>query len=293
MAKLTAAQIAEAKAKGFLLNRGTENFSGRIVPHGCIFTAEDLIAVSGIAKKYGNGKIAFTTRLTAEIVGIPYEHIEEAIQYAKENSLNFGGTGAKIRPIAACKGTTCIYGNFDTQSMAADLYKKYYIGWSAIVLPHKFKIAIGGCPNSCMKPSLNDFGIEGHRTPEYSSELCRGCKTCQIEQRCPMKAATLFEGKLQISQEICKTCGLCTGLCPFQAVSHQSREQYQIYLGGTWGKHTRIGTPLPRLAEKEEIPQLLDKTLNWYKENANSKERLGAVMDRLGEAALIQTLQPK
>ena len=31
MAKLKPAQIAEVKGKGFLINRGTENFSGRIV----------------------------------------------------------------------------------------------------------------------------------------------------------------------------------------------------------------------------------------------------------------------
>ena len=30
MAKLKPAQIAEVKGKGFLINRGTENFSGRI-----------------------------------------------------------------------------------------------------------------------------------------------------------------------------------------------------------------------------------------------------------------------
>ena len=33
MAKLKPAQIAEVKGKGFLINRGTENFSGRIAFH--------------------------------------------------------------------------------------------------------------------------------------------------------------------------------------------------------------------------------------------------------------------
>ena len=46
------------------------------------------------------------------------------------------------------------------------LYDEYYIGWADIKLPHKFKIGIGGCPNSCVKPALNDFGIEGHRIPK-------------------------------------------------------------------------------------------------------------------------------
>ena len=107
-------QIAAVKARGFLINRGTELFSGRIVPAGAVFSAEDLRTISEIAEKYGNGKVAFTSRLAAEVVGIPFEKIDEACAYAAERGLYFGGTGAKIRPITACKGTTCVYGNYDT-----------------------------------------------------------------------------------------------------------------------------------------------------------------------------------
>ena len=46
MAKLKPAQIAEVKGKGFLINRGTENFSGRIVPRGTVFSPDDLKTVS-------------------------------------------------------------------------------------------------------------------------------------------------------------------------------------------------------------------------------------------------------
>lgn len=282
MANLKKEQIAEVKSMGFLLNRGTNCFSGRIVPAGSVFSAEDLAVISEISKKFGNGKVVFTARLTAEIVGIPYEQINSAKQYALEHNLYFGGTGAKIRPVTACKGTTCIYGNFDTQALATKIHNAYYLGWSNVSLPHKFKIAVGGCPNSCMKPSLNDFGIEGHRVPIYKEEDCRGCKVCQVEKFCPVKAAKLLNGKLTIESEICKTCGVCTGKCPFHAVAHESKIQYQIYVGGTWGKQTRMGTALSRLVEEEEIFPLLEKTMLWFKENAHKKERLGAAIDRIG-----------
>ena len=36
-------------------------------------------------------------------------------------------------------------------------------------LPHKFKIAVGGCPNNCVKPDLNDLGIIGQRVPALRS----------------------------------------------------------------------------------------------------------------------------
>ena len=48
------------------------------------------------------------------------------------DDLLFGGTGAEIRPVTACKGTTCIYGNFDTQGLAKEIYDRYYLGWSHV-----------------------------------------------------------------------------------------------------------------------------------------------------------------
>lgn len=288
--KVTKAQIAEVKAQGFLLNRGTDNFSGRIIGPGCVFSAKDLQTISEIADKFGNGNVSFTSRLQVEIIGIPYEKIEDAKAYAAQRGLYFGGTGAKIRPITACKGTTCVYGNYDTQGLAKELYEKYYLGWSDVKLPHKFKISVGGCPNSCVKPSLNDFGIEGHRVPQYTVEDCKGCKVCQVEANCPSKAAHLKDGKMYIDEEACKTCGVCTGKCPFKAVAHHDHVQYQIYVGGTWGKKTRMGTPLSRLVEREEIFPLLEKTMLWFKENANGKERLGVVIDRIGVDELEKAL---
>ena len=203
--------------------------------------------------------------------------------------LYFGGTGAKIRPITACKGTTCIYGNYDTQALAQTLHEKYYVGWANVKLPHKFKIGIGGCPNSCMKPSLNDFGIEGRRAPVFNADDCRGCKVCIVETRCPSKAAHVVDGKLSIGEN-CLQCGVCVGKCPFKAVRHESETRYRIYVGGTWGKQTRMGSPLSRLVGREEIEPLLEKTMLWFKENAYEKERLGKAIDRIGfdrfEAAL-------
>lgn len=291
MAKITPAQIAEVKAKGFLLNRGTENFSGRIVAPGTVYSAEDMKVITEIAEKYGNGNMIFTTRLTVEIQGIPYDKIPDAIAVAENAGLYFGGTGAKIRPVTACKGTTCVYGNYDTQALAKKIHEDYFIGWKDVSLPHKFKIAVGGCPNSCMKPSLNDFGIEGHKVPAFDKDACKGCKACQVEKNCPMKAAHVEDGKLVIDEEICKTCGVCTGKCPFKAVSHDTVTMYQIYAGGTWGKRTRMATALPYLVTEEEVLPLMEKTMLWFRENAYKKERLGMAIDRIGEDSFIKAME--
>lgn len=282
MQKLTQQQINEVKGQGFLLNRGTDCFSGRVVAPGTVFSAEDFENLSYIAKNFGNGKLICTSRLCVEIPGISYDNIAKAKEYAQNHNLRFGGTGNKIRPVAACKGTTCIYGNCDTQEIAKKIHNNYYLGWNGITLPHKFKITVGGCPNSCMKPSINDFGIEGHKSPIYNADDCRGCKNCMVENSCPIKAAKVVDGKLCIDDRVCLHCGVCTGKCPFKAVSHESKTVYQIYVGGTWGKRTRKGTPLSRFVTEDEIFPILEKTMLWFKENAYLKERLGLAIDRIG-----------
>lgn len=282
MSKLKPDDIVAVKAKGFLRNRGTDKFSGRILAKGTVFSAQNFKDMGDIAEKFGDGKLIATSRQAVEITGIDFDDIPKAMEFAKEHCLIFGGTGNKIRPVTACKGTTCVYGNFDTQSLATEIHEKFFEGYSTVSLPHKFKIGIGGCPNSCMKPGLNDFGVEGHKVPLFSAELCKGCKVCSVEKFCPMKAAFLKGSKLNIDKEVCIDCGVCSGKCPFKAVAHDTKVVYKIYVGGTWGKHTRMGTPLSSYVEEAQIMPILEKTLLWFKENANTKERLGMAIDRIG-----------
>ena len=157
--------IPALKGRGFMNNRGTDEFSGRIVSPGSVFTAEQVHAIAEIATKFGNGNVSFTSRQGAEVPGIHFDNLEAAEQFAQEHDLSFGGTGPKVRPITACKGTTCVFGQIDTQGIAKKIYEDFYLGWRPVVLPHKFKIGVGGCPNSCMKPTLNDFGLEGRAVP--------------------------------------------------------------------------------------------------------------------------------
>ena len=72
---ITQSDIKRVKAEGFLLNRGTEEFSGRIITENGILTAQQMQVLSEAAAKYGNGKIEFTSRLTVECPGIHYDNI--------------------------------------------------------------------------------------------------------------------------------------------------------------------------------------------------------------------------
>ena len=89
-------------------------------------------------------------------------------------------------------------------------------------LPHKFKIAVGGCPNNCVKPDLNDLGIIGQKVPLINLDKCRGCKVCQVVNACPIQVPVVQDGKVVIDDSICNHCGRCVGKCPFKAVeAHQ------------------------------------------------------------------------
>ena len=283
---LTKEQIMSVKGRGFLQNRGTDCFSGRLVAIAGEYSPLTLRAIAECAEKFGSGEVVFTSRLSAEIVGIPFEKIPDAEAFMAEHGLYFGGTGAKIRPITACKGTTCVYGNIDTRALARTIHEQFYVGMRDVKLPHKFKIGVGGCPNSCMKPSLNDVGIEGCRAFSFDADLCRGCKTCAVAAGCPSKAVSMVDGKAVVDADKCTHCGVCVGKCPFGAVPKEAESVCRVFVGGTWGKTQRMGTLLEGVHSPEEIPTVIEKVILWYKENGYSKERLGAIVDRLGKETL-------
>jgi len=132
-----------------------------------------------------------------------------------------------------------------------------------------------------MKPSLNDFGVEGHRIPQFDAEKCKGCSKCAVETSCPVGAAKVENGKLTISDK-CITCGVCIGKCPFEAVAHEGKQVFKIFVGGTWGKTSRNGTVLSKLVSEAEIYPILEKCILWFRENAYQKERFGLAIDRIG-----------
>lgn len=279
---ITKEEIASVKGRGFLRNRGTDCFSGRVVSVGGLFRAEDLTAIAACAKNFGTGEVIFTSRLSAEIVGIPFEKIPEAEAFLGEAGLSFGGTGAKVRPITACKGTTCVFGNLDTRAIASTLHERFYIGMRKVVLPHKFKIGVGGCPNSCMKPSLNDVGIEGCRAVHFDASLCRGCARCAVIESCPSRAVSMQGKTASVDDAKCTRCGVCVGKCPFGAAAREAEPVARVFVGGTWGKTQRMGTPLSNLYIADEVPSIVEKVMLWYKENGYKGERLGKTIDRLG-----------
>lgn len=284
MATLTISPEDEkrVKALGFLSNKGTDNFSARIITVNGKITADQQIAIGEAAKKFGNGVVTYTTRLTVEVQGVPYEKIDDFRAYIEQFGLVTGGTGSKVRPVVCCKGTTCQYGLIDAFAVSEEIHDKFYVGYREVKLPHKFKIAVGGCPNNCVKPDLNDIGIIGQMIPNYDEDCCNGCKKCSVEKACPTDAAKVVDGLLEIDTELCNNCGRCIGTCNFDAIE-DGTPGFKIYIGGRWGKKVAVGKALNKIfTTKEEAISVIEKAILLYREQGKTGERFSQTIERLG-----------
>lgn len=283
MAALTISPAEEkrVKALGFLNNKGTDNFSGRIITVNGKVTAAQQRCIAEAAEKFGNGNVTFTTRLTVEVQGIPFDKIEEFRAYIAKDGLETGGTGSLVRPVVSCKGTTCQYGLLDSFALSEEIHERFYKGYHTVKLPHKFKIAVGGCPNNCVKPDLNDLGIIGQRIPVLDEDECNGCKKCSVQKVCPMGAAKVVDGLLEIDKELCNNCGRCVGTCHFDAMD--GTYGYKIYIGGRWGKKIAQGRALDKIfTDKEEALAVIEKAILLFREQGKTGERFAKTIERLG-----------
>ena len=281
--KLSPEDIKRVKGLGFLRDkRYPDVFNARVITRNGRITTDEHRAIAEAADRFGSGQVAMTTRLTMEIQGVRYENIQPLTDFLSAYGLTTGGTGALVRPVVSCKGTTCQYGLIDTYALSGKIHERFYVGYHNMPLPHKFKIAVGGCPNNCVKPDLNDLGVVGQRMPVPDTEKCRGCKICQIEKSCPIHAAKLGSGKISIDPDACNHCGRCKGKCPFGAVE-EYREGYKILIGGRWGKKTACGRPLPRLfTTEEEVMAVIDRAILLFREEGIAGERFADTVARLG-----------
>lgn len=281
--KLPPEEIKRVKGLGCLQDKRFDDvFNVRVITRNGKMTAEEQIRVAQAAEKFGSGEVTMTTRLTLEIQGVHYDDLEALFAFLEEAGLETGGTGSKVRPVVSCKGTTCQYGLIDTFALSQKLHDLYYTGYHNVSLPHKFKIAVGGCPNNCVKPDLNDLGVIGQRVPEIDLSKCRGCKVCQVQNNCPIKAAQLEDGRIRIDAEGCNHCGRCVGKCPFGAVT-ESVAGYKIYIGGRWGKKVAEGRALDKVfTSEEEVIDVVERAILFFRDEGKSGERFADTIARLG-----------
>lgn len=148
------------KKRGFLQSK-EEYFTLRTRMPSGNYSSSQLEKLSEISKKYSKGLVHITVRQGAEIPFIRFEDIDQIESQVKEVGISLGTSGPRLRAVTVCPGNNwCKRGLINTFSLFERLEKESGI-YCGLDLPHKFKIAISGCPNCCTRAESSEIGIHG------------------------------------------------------------------------------------------------------------------------------------
>jgi dissimilatory sulfite reductase (desulfoviridin) alpha/beta subunit len=225
--------------------------------------------------------VHLSVRQGVEFHFVRHEDIEPARKELESVGLRMGACGPRVRGIVACPGSaTCRWGIADAQKLAHELDLAYF----GIETPHKFKIAVTGCPHNCAKASENDLGIMGAILPKWLGKDCTGCGLCVTV--CPTKAIEKRAGKngkdeYVLIEDTCINCSICTASCPVNSWV-VGRQGYNLFVGGTMGKFQRLGLLLKKLVSDGELHAVIKNVIAFYQKHGKKKERLGITIERVG-----------
>jgi len=264
------------KNGGFMRQTQKNNFSLRLKVVGGNLTAEQLVAIAEISKKYGDGYVHLTSRQGVEIPFIKLADVEAVKTELEAGGVNTGVCGPRVRTVTACQGSEiCPSGCIDTYPLAVEISNRYF----GQELPHKFKFGITGCMNNCLKAEENDLGIKGGYSVELVKENCTLCGVCV--KACREGAITKTDKELEIDKSKCNYCGRCAKSCPFDAWKGESG--YLLSFGGTFGNLIAKGEQfLPIIRNKEILFKITDAALKFFAKYAKPSERFRVCIDRAG-----------
>jgi len=151
----------DLKRRGFLRSREDEYFILRTRMAAGNYGSEHLLKLSEIAKKYGRGVTHLTVRQGIEVPYVRFEDIEKVEKEIEKTGILAGASGARLRATTCCPGNSwCKRGLVNTFSLFNKIENEQGIKCS-MDLPHKFKIAVSGCPNTCTRAQVSEIGIHG------------------------------------------------------------------------------------------------------------------------------------
>jgi len=204
--------------------------------------------------------------------------------------------------IETCKGPKrgCVNRAAPDEALAADIdgvfrSRDFGVGLRALVggkLKHRqeFSVAVADCPNACSRPQIADLGLIGAAEPSFTNEACHQCMGCVHACR---EGAVSHPGLLPvINQERCVRCGSCCRVC-LSGTLQVGRRGWRILLGGKLGRHPRLGTELAGIYRREGVLAAADCCIGFSLRNARPGERLGDLLQRVGEEELTAAIRER
>jgi nitrite reductase (NADH) large subunit len=124
---------------------------------GGITNPTELRAIADVVEKFNAPMVKVTGGQRIDIFGIRKEDLP-----AVWSDLNAAGMvsghayGKALRTVKTCVGSEwCRFGTQDSTGLGVKIEQMTWGSW----MPHKFKIAVSGCPRNCAEATIKDFGI--------------------------------------------------------------------------------------------------------------------------------------
>jgi sulfite reductase beta subunit len=280
--------VSESGAKIFSVRGG----SGRLV------TTDFIKDVCGLADKFCDGFLRFTSRNNIEFLLTDQGKIAGLKDACKKMGIPIGGTGHSVTSIVHTQGwvhchTPAIDASGIVKAVMDDLFE--YFG--SHKLPAQVRIALACCLNMCGAVHCSDIAILGiHRTaPKVNHERLRHlCEIPTTIASCPTGAIRPHPDKniksVVVNEPRCMYCGNCYTMCPAMPVFDAQKGGVALLVGGKVSNSksppmfSKLAVPyLPNNPPRwPEVVQAVRKILIKYAEGANKWERVGEWVTRIG-----------
>ncbi len=130
-----------------------------VVPRmwGGVTTPNELRAIADAADKYEARLVKVTGGQRLDLFGIKKEDLPAIWADLNAAGMVSGHAyGKSLRTVKTCVGSEwCRFGTQDSTGLGIKTERMTWGSW----MPHKFKIAVSGCPRNCAEATIKDFGI--------------------------------------------------------------------------------------------------------------------------------------
>lgn len=130
-----------------------------VVPRlwGGLTNPRELRAIADVAEKYQAAEVKITGGQRIDLFGIRKEDLPAVWRDLSAAGFVSGHAyGKALRTVKTCVGSRwCRFGTQDSTGLGVKLEQATWGSW----MPHKFKMAVSGCPRNCAEATIKDFGV--------------------------------------------------------------------------------------------------------------------------------------
>ncbi len=130
-----------------------------VVPRmwGGLTNPRELRAIADVVEKFNAPMVKITGGQRIDIFGIKKEDLPAVWADLNAAGMVSGHAyGKSLRTVKTCVGSEwCRFGTQDSTGLGVKIERMTWGSW----MPHKFKIAVSGCPRNCAEATIKDFGV--------------------------------------------------------------------------------------------------------------------------------------